>query len=45
MKKPKIKKRRGVWYVYLHKKQTFKCFNRSTVEFYYNLLLREVAKQ
>ena len=38
MKKPKIKKRRGYWLVYLNKKEVFKCFNENTALFYYEFL-------
>ena len=44
MKKPKIKKYKNYWLVYNDKKSAFKCFNRSTVELYYYILLEERKK-
>lgn len=44
MKKPKIKKRRHYWLVYTDKKHAFKCFNYSTVQLYFNVLLKEIKQ-
>ena len=42
MKKPKIKKRKNYYLVYTDKKQMFKCYNLSTVNLYYNVLLNQL---
>jgi hypothetical protein len=44
MKKPKIKKRGGAWLVYTSRANLFKCFNFKDVQLYYNVLLKELAK-
>ena len=44
MKKPKIKKRGGVWIVYRDKKSAFKCFSEKSALFAYDLLLKEVTR-
>ena len=39
MKKPKMKKCKDCWLVYIDPKKVFKCFDRATANFYYNFLL------
>lgn len=38
MKKPKIKKRGGIWLVYRERKKAFTCYDEKTALFYYNFL-------
>ena len=44
MKKPKIKKRGGVWIVYRDRRHAFTCYTESGAIFAYNLLLKEILK-
>ena len=38
MRKPKIRKRKNYWLVYLKKAEAFKCYDKKSALFYYELL-------
>ena len=43
MKKPKIKKYKKHWIVYIKRNQAFECYNEETTQYYYNFL-RSIQK-
>ena len=44
MKKPKIKQRKNYFLVFRERKKAFKCFDKTSALFYYNVLMLEYNK-
>ena len=45
MRKPKIKKRKNYYFVYLKKSEMFQCFDEKSALFYYELLKHTQLKK